>query len=149
MVTQKDIKDFITSWTDDLLKIQKEYLCNHDYKKSARSFIDKHYLFNDEPVLFKPTMTNKTIFRNDTESALSYFIGGNLPEDNGFALQDFRKINIEEIYTIIEDELLAVMGIFNFESNKPNENSRVAFTFVLKETNLGLKIKIHHSSLIT
>lgn len=149
MITEKNIIQFISSWTNELLNIHKAYLSGSDYELLGRTFIKKHYLFDDELVLFKPTMTSKTIFRNDTESALSYFIGGKFPEDKGFALQAFSKINIEEINTIIEDALIAVMGIFNFESEKSNESYRVAFTFVLKETKSGLKIKIHHSSLIT
>ena len=40
------------------------------------------------------------------------------------------------------------MGILNFKLINSDESMRVAFTFVLKSSETGLKIKIHHSSLI-
>ena len=40
------------------------------------------------------------------------------------------------------------MGVFNFSSNDTNELIRVVFTFILKSTQDGLKIKVHHSSIV-
>ena len=114
----------------------------------ALKFINKFYLFNEEPVLFKPTLTNKTIFRNSVDDALSYFIGGKYPEDTGFALKAYESVDINETNTIIEKDLIAIMGILNFKLINSDESMRVAFTFVLKSSETGLKIKIHHSSLI-
>jgi hypothetical protein len=112
MITDKNITEFITSWRDGIILIQKAYIANNDYKERARHFVDNHYLFNEELVLFKPTLTNDVVFRNTTDDALSYFIGGKYPEDKGFALKDFEDIEVDEINTIIEKELIAVMGVF-------------------------------------
>ena len=149
MITDKNITEFITSWRDGIILVQKAYIANNDYKERARHFVDNHYLFNEELVLFKPTLTNDVVFRNTTDDALSYFIGGKYPEDKGFALKDFEDIEVDEINTIIEKELIAVMGIFILKLKNTNDPTRIAFTFILKSTNNGLKIKIHHSSLIT
>jgi len=149
MITNKNITEFITSWRDGIILIQKAYITNEDYKERACHFVDNHYLFNEELVLFKPTLTNDEVFRNTTDDALSYFIGGKYSEDKGFALKDFEDIEIDEINTIIEKELIAVMGIFILKLKNTNDPQRIAFTFILKSTNNGLKIKIHHSSLIT
>jgi len=148
MPTKQDLFEFIKSWTDGLSMIRTAYEKNEDYKNIALEFINKHYLFNEELVLFKPTLTNKTIFRNSVDDALSYFIGGKYPEDTGFALKAYESININETNTIIEKDLIAIMGILDFKLVNSDESMRVAFTFVLKSSESGLKIKIHHSSLI-
>ena len=148
MPTKQDLFEFIKSWTDGLSMIRTAYENNEDYKNMALEFIKKHYLFNEESVLFKPTLTNKTIFRNSVDDALSYFIGGKYSEDTGFALKAFESVTIDETNTIIENDLIAIMGILDFKLMSPTEHMRVAFTFILKTTESGLKIKIHHSSLI-
>ncbi len=148
MPTKQDLFEFIKSWTDGLSMIRTAYENNEDYKNMALEFINKHYLFNEESVLFKPTLTNKTIFRNSIDDALSYFIGGEYPEDTGFALKAYESVDINETNTIIEKDLIAIMGILNFKLINSDESMRVAFTFVLKSSETGLKIKIHHSSLI-
>ena len=148
MPIKQDLFEFIKSWTDGLSMIRTAYEKNEDYKNIALEFINKHYLFNEESVLFKPTLTNKTIFRNSVDDALSYFIGGKYPEDTGFALKAYESININETNTIIEKDLIAIMGILDFKLVNSDESMRVAFTFVLKSSESGLKIKVHHSSLI-
>ena len=148
MPTKQDLLEFVTSWADGLSMIRTAYEKNDDYKAIALEFINKHYLFNEESVLFKPTLTNKTIFRNSVDDALSYFIGGKYSEDTGFALKAFESVTIDETNTVIENDLIAIMGILDFKLMSPTEHMRVAFTFILKTTDSGLKIKIHHSSLI-
>ena len=146
MPTKQDLLEFVTSWADGLSMIRTAYEKNDDYKAIALEFINKYYLFDEEPVLFKPTLTNKTIFRNSTDEALSYFIGGKYSEDTGFALKAYESININETNTVIEKDLIAIMGILDFKLVNSDESMRVAFTFVLKSSETGLKIKIHHSS---
>ena len=146
MPTKQDLFEFVMSWTDGLSMIRSAYEKNEDYKNIALEFINKHYLFNEESVLFKPTLTNKTIFRNSVDDALSYFIGGKYPEDTGFALKAYESVNINETNTIIEKDLIAIMGILDFKLVNSDESMKVAFTFVLKSSETGLKIKIHHSS---
>ena len=148
MPTKQELFEFIKSWIDGLSMIRTAYKKNENYKNMALEFINKHYLFNEESVLFKPTLTNKTIFRNSVDDALSYFIGGKYSEDTGFALKAFESVTIDETNTIIENDLIAIMGILDFKLLSPAEHMRVAFTFILKTTESGLKIKIHHSSLI-
>ena len=146
MPTKQELFEFIKSWVDGLSMIRTAYEKNEDYKNMALEFINKHYLFNEESVLFKPTLTNKTIFRNSVDDALSYFIGGKYPEDTGFALKAYESVNINETNTIIEKDLIAIMGILDFKLVNSDESMKVAFTFVLKSSETGLKIKIHHSS---
>ena len=92
MPTKQELFEFIKSWIDGLSMIRTAYKKNENYKNMALEFINKHYLFNEESVLFKPTLTNKTIFRNSIDDALSYFIGGKYSEDTGFALKAYESI---------------------------------------------------------
>jgi len=145
MVTKEKVHAFLKSWSHGLQQIQKTYLDNGDYQTKAKDFIKTHYLFDEENVFFKPTMTKENIFRNNSKGALSYFIGNDISEDQGFALS-CEHVEIGMVNVLIEDGLISASGLFDFKITNIDENTKVAFTFVLKETHSGLKIKIHHSS---
>tara|TARA_B100000941_G_scaffold200375_1_gene145593 strand:+ start:1354 stop:1797 length:444 start_codon:yes stop_codon:yes gene_type:complete len=144
-INETDVKLFVDSWKQGVLDIRNVYHNKGDYQEQASEFLKTHYLFDTECVFFKPTLTREEIFRNSFDGALSYFIGGDIDEDRGFALQEWKSINTDQINILIEDVLIIAMGVLSFESN---EVLKVAFTFILKESNSDLKIKVHHSSLI-
>ena len=143
---QNKINNFLESWIDGIINIGKVYTDKGDFKEIANNFIDSHYAFNDESVLFKPTFTKEVIFRNSKHKALSYFVGGSIQEDYGFALKPWEKITIEELNILEENGLKVAMGIFNLKPVKIDDITSVAFTFVFTEDNDILKIKVHHSS---
>tara|TARA_Y100000768_G_scaffold380194_1_gene356945 strand:+ start:548 stop:988 length:441 start_codon:yes stop_codon:yes gene_type:complete len=145
---EKQVLDFLTSWKDGILNISKSYIDKDSYQKKALKFIQSHYLFDVENVLFKPTMTKSILFRNDLDSALSYFVGGSIPEDTGFAIKPWEKIDISEVSHLLENNLIIAMGVFKFTLSNTHEVTKVAFTFVLKCTDDKLKIKVHHSSIV-
>ena len=144
-INETDVKLFVDSWKQGVLDIKNVYDNKGDYQEQASKFLETHYLFETESVLFKPTLTRKEIFRNSFDRALSYFIGGDIDEDKGFAIQEWKSIDTDQMNVLIEGELIIVMGVLNFNSD---EVLKVAFTFMLKENNSDLKIKVHHSSLI-
>ena len=146
MIENSKINIFLDSWRDGIIRIGKVYLQNGNYKKSAEKFIETHYAFDTESVLFKPTFTKEVIFRNSKHKALSYFVGGSIEEDYGFALKPWEKITIEELNILEENGLKVAMGLFNLKPVKIDEITSVAFTFVFMEDNDILKIKVHHSS---
>ena len=144
-INETDVKLFVDSWKQGVLDIRNVYHNKGDYQEQASEFLKTHYLFDTECVFFKPTLTREEIFRNSFDGALSYFIGGDIDEDRGFALQEWKSINTDQINILIEDLLIIAMGVLSFKSD---EVLKVAFTFILKESNSDLKIKVHHSSLI-
>ena len=144
-INETDVKLFVDSWKQGVLDIRNVYDNKGDYQEQASKFLKTHYLFETESVLFKPTLTREEIFRNSFDRALSYFIGGDMDEDKGFAIQEWESIDTDQINILIEDELIIAMGVLSFKSD---EVLKVAFTFILKESNSNLKIKVHHSSLI-
>ena len=142
-INETDVKLFVDSWKQGVLDIRNVYHNKGDYQEQASKFLETHYLFETESVLFKPTLTREEIFRNSFDRALSYFIGGDIDEDKGFAIQEWKSIDTDQMNVLIEGELIIVMGVLNFNSD---EVLKVAFTFILKESNSVLKIKVHHSS---
>ena len=144
-INETDVKLFVDSWKQGVLDIKNVYDNKGDYQERASKFLETHYLFETESVLFKPTLTLEEIFRNSFDRALSYFIGGDIDEDKGFAIQEWKSIETDQINILIEDGLIIAMGVLSFKSD---EVLKVAFTFMLTESNSDLKIKVHHSSLI-
>ena len=145
-MSSDQIKNFLNSWKDGVLEIGRVYLEGGDYQKCAEKFLSSHYAFDHEEVLFKPTFTREVIFRNSKDSALSYFIKGDVAEDNGFALRPWEDIKLEELNTIEENNLMVAMGILSFKPVDIDEFTMVAFTFLLVIVDESLKIKVHHSS---
>ena len=144
-INETDVKLFVDSWKQGVLDIKNVYDNKGDYQERASKFLETHYLFETESVLCKPTLTREEIFRNSFDRAMSYFIGGDIDEDKGFAIQEWESIDTDQINILIEDELIIAMGVLSFKSD---EVLKVAFTFMLKESNSDLKIKVHHSSIV-
>ena len=145
-MSSNQIEHFLNSWKDGVIEIGKIHLEGGDYEKSAELFVSTHYAFDSEEVLFKPTFTKEVIFRNSKDLALSYFIGGEVAEDKGFALKPWEEIRLEELNIIEQDNLMVAMGTLNFKPLNLKENTLIAFTFLLIDTDGSLKIKVHHSS---
>ena len=145
-MSSNQIEHFLNSWKDGVIEIGRIYLEGGDYEKSAELFVSTHYAFDSEEVLFKPTFTKEVIFRNSKDLALSYFIGGEVAEDKGFALKPWEEIRLEELNTIEQDNLMVAMGTLNFKPLNLKENTLISFTFLLIDTDGSLKIKVHHSS---
>ena len=145
-MSSNQIEHFLNSWKDGVIEIGRIHLEEGDYEKSAELFVSTHYAFDSEEVLFKPTFTKEVIFRNSKDLALSYFIGGEVAEDKGFALKPWEEIRLEELSIIEQDNLMVAMGTLNFKPLNLKENTLIAFTFLLIETDGSLKIKVHHSS---
>ena len=145
-MSSNQIEHFLNSWKDGVIEIGRIHLEGGDYEKSAELFVSTHYAFDSEEVLFKPTFTKEVIFRNSKDLALSYFIGGEVAEDKGFALKPWEEIRLEELNIIEQDNLMVAMGTLNFKPLNLKENTLIAFTFLLIDTDDTLKIKVHHSS---
>ena len=145
-MNEANIYEFLNSWKDGVIGIGSVFKSDGDYKKEATSFIDKHYAFNESNVLFKPTFTKQVIFRNNKEDALSYFIKGDIIEDNGFAIKPWKSIEPLEIHINIEDNFSIAMGVLELSPFGDENPTKIAFTFILDEFDNGIKIKAHHSS---
>ena len=147
IIHKDEVVSFLDSWMSGVVSIGQTYTENNDFVSVAKDFISKHYNFTEGEVLFKPTFTKEVIFRNNKEDALSYFVKGNISEDNGFAIKPWEKIDLLDINIIIENGYCFCMGVLELFPLSKDESTKVAFTFMLvKDTNDSLKIKVHHSS---
>ena len=97
-------------------------------------------------MLFKPTMAKENIFRKSINECKSYFIGGDIDEDNGFALNVWKTITWFNNGIIHKDKISIAMGHYIFKNNE--KEVKAEYTFVYEEDVVGkLKIIAHHSSL--
>ena len=117
-------------------------------KKLATDFINSLYDFKNGTVQFKPTKASKFQFRNDFDSALSYFIGNNpdFAEDSGFALNPWVDVEFKNDSINVFDDVGLAMGNYFFTDLK-GIKTKVEFSFVYKREGESLKIILHHSSL--
>ena len=142
----KQIDEFLSSWCKGVIEIGKTHLEGGDVNQRAEHFLGTHYAFDEMDVLFKPTFTKQAVFRNNIKDALSYFVGGDISEDNGFALKPWEDIHLEELNLLLKTDLTAAMGTLNFKAYDSEETTLVAFTFIFVTVDEGLKIQVHHSS---
>ena len=148
-MNNNDVIKFLNSWKDGVINIGNKFLEDSNYVDEAELFLDQHYAFNQTKVLFKPTFTKEIIFRNDKQSALSYFINGDIDEDNGFAIKPWKSIDALDVHFMLEDKISVVMGVLRLKPLNESGDTKIAFTFVLDTFDGDIKIKVHHSSPIS
>ena len=147
MITKEEIIKAQKEWSEGIIKMG-EISNNRTLLESFVSdFLDDVYNFQ-ENVLFKPTKAKIEQFRNNKESAISYFIAGDdkkCKEDNGFALSNWSKITFENSDIIINENQGLAMGNYTFENNE--SKIKVEYSFGYIKINKSIKINLHHSSI--
>merc|ERR1719436_2366746 len=139
-------------WGDALVQISTTYE-EKGYeaaKALAGDIIDAAYGYNYGPVLFKPTLTTgDQVFRTTREGALAYFVGGNssFPNDKGFALKGWRKVDIVNAAIFRDGNSAVTMGNVLI-TDKTGAVTKVDKTWAFYKGKDGnLRIVSHHSSL--
>merc|ERR1719230_1365800 len=82
-------------------------------KALAETVIDTAYGYKYGPVLFKPTLSGgEQTFRPTREGALAYFVGDSktFPNDKGFALKGWRKVEFVNSAIFRQGNVAATMG---------------------------------------
>lgn len=150
MITKDDILSAQKAWGDALIEIGKLKNNRAACEALTSEIIDRYYAFDLGSVLFKPTRAKETQFRGTRDGAYSYFIGGSdsFPEDTGFALQPWTKVEFDNAggMFIYEDYAVA-MGNYFFTEAVTGDIKKVEYTFgYIKDKKGALKINLHHSS---
>jgi hypothetical protein len=131
------------AWGEGIVKIGKA----KDARKAAIAHIDQFYNFDDGQVLFKPTLASVDQFRGTKKEALSYFIGQDMKEDNGFALAPYTNVRWENEGIITDGDSAKAMGN-HFFTKTNGDIVKVEYSFGYTRDEEGkLKINLHHSSL--
>ena len=146
-MTEQDIFKAQNSWSEGIIKMGQISNNRSLLELYVSDFLDRLYNFDDQ-VLFKPTKAKDIQFRNDKNSAISYFIAGNdreCNEDKGFALSNWSKITFQNNDIILGEEHAMAMGNYIFENK--NSKIKVEFSFGYIKVNGLVKINLHHSSI--
>ena len=147
MITKEEIIKAQKEWSEGIIKMGEISNNRKLLELFVSDFLDDIYNFQ-EKVLFKPTKAKIEQFRNNKESAISYFIAGNnkkCKEDNGFALSKWSKIIFENSDIIIRENQGLAMGNYTFENNE--SKIKVEYSFGYIKINESIKITLHHSSI--
>ena len=148
-ITEEEVFNIQKDWADSIISIGKIFLNKGNYRLEAEKTLKKLYAFDISNVLFKPTFASQNQFRNNFKDALSYFIGGDIKEDNGFAIKPWSKIRFGENKIIISNDTAIAMGNYYFTSVQDKKNeTKVEYTFgYIRDINGNLRINLHHSSI--
>jgi len=148
MIKKEDILKSQELWAKGIVEIGDS---KDDYSKAQNltlKLLDELYDFRVGKVQFKPTKASNQQFRNDEDSALSYFIGAdkNFPKDSGFAMNQWKNIEFKNDSINIYENIAIAMGNYFFTDGS-GAKTKVEYTFGYIKRDNSLKIILHHSSL--
>ncbi|HER19955.1 MAG TPA: hypothetical protein ENO14_02805 [Chromatiales bacterium] len=148
-ITAEDVKKAQAEWAEAIVAIGKTKGNGETSQKTARDVIERLYAYSEGNVLFKPTKAMEDQFRETEREALSYFVGGSIKEDKGFALQPWSKVRFaDDAQVFIDGDSAISMGNYYFTDADSGKEVKVEFTFGYKRAeNDRLVIFLHHSSL--
>ncbi len=146
-ITEAEVAAAQQAWGEGIVTIGKVHTDDGDYRQAARDHIEKFYAYGERPVLFKPTLASDDQFRGTFDEALSYFVGGSIEEDGGFAIAPYTNVRWENEGTLIDSDSAMAMGNYFFTTTEGNE-VKVEYTFGYERGDNGdLAIVLHHSSI--
>ena len=148
LITVDEIEQAEQQWGEAIVAIGNAYRHHQDYRAAAAQAVDHLYGYSWKPVLFKPTKAAQQEFRLTRDDALSYFVGGKVREDHGFALQPWTQVRFENAGFSIDGDSATAMGNYFFTDAKSGNEVKVDYTFeYFRGPDGRLLISVHHSSL--
>lgn len=147
-ITECEVLDAQRAWGNGITSIGRAYQAGENYQSIAAGLVEQLYGYEDGVVLFKPTLASDVEFRGTTSEAVSYFVGGEIAEDLGFALRPWSNVRFENINIILRDGQAIAMGNYYFTDANTGEETKVNYTFgYYRDAEGQLRIHTHHSSL--
>lgn len=144
-ISIQDVYDAQEAWRQALLKTD-EYVQSENFEEVAKRVIQRLYGFGERDILFKPTRAAIVPFRSELNEAVSYFIGGHIAEDAGFALSDFQDIRFDNYKVITRGDEAFAIGQYTFINHDGSMIvAEYTIGYYLNEHGL-VKIFLHHSS---
>ena len=128
-MTNAEVREAQRAWGQGIVDISKVYAKGGDYEARAAKHIKTMYAYGDTIVLFKPTLASEDQFRGDFDSALSYFIGREGTEDEGFAIKGWTNVRFENEGKYIGSDLAMAMATISspvLMEKKPRLNTPLA-----------------------
>lgn len=147
-ISKQEVLDAQKAWGDGIVAISQVYVDDGDYKARAAEHIKNLYAYDQSEVLFKPTLASDDQFRETFDEALSYFVGGVVSEDKGFAIKPWSNVRFGEQQIITDSDSAVAMGNYFFTPVGSDEETKVEYTFgYMKDDDGNVRINVHHSSL--
>lgn len=147
-ITKQDVLDAQKAWGEGIVAISDVFVNKGDFKARAEQHIKELYAYEQSDVLFKPTLASDDQFRETFDQALSYFVGGDISEDKGFAIKPWSNVRFGEQQIITDSDSAVAMGNYFFTPVGSDEETKVEYTFgYMKDEDGKLRINVHHSSL--
>lgn len=147
-ITEADVLEAQKEWAQGIVEIGNTYTAKGNYTEKASQHIKDLYAYEQGEVLFKPTLASADQFRGTFDEALSYFVGGKIEEDKGFAIKPWTNVRFGEQEIIIDSDSALAMGNYFFTPDGSSEEVKVEYTFGYMMDKEGeLRINLHHSSL--
>ena len=147
-ISKADVLAAQKAWGDGIVAIGDVYEDGGDYAARASEHISSLYSYGKSEVLFKPTLASDQQFRDSFGGALSYFVGGEIEEDKGFAIKPWSKVRFGEQQIITDSDSAVAMGNYFFTPEGASDEVKVEFTFgYVRDEDGNLRINVHHSSL--
>jgi len=148
-ITKEEVVKAQNEWAEGIVKISKAYIDKGDYKAVAKKHIEDLYAYGETDVLFKPTLAADDQFRETFDEALSYFVGGIIAEDKGFAIKPWKAARFDgEQHIVTYHDYAVSMGNYYFTPADGGAEKKVEFTFgYIKNDDGDVLINVHHSSL--
>lgn len=146
-ITTQQIEAAQAAWGEGIVAIGKAHTDGQDYREAASELIDRLYAYDDSTVAFKPTLAAEDQFRGSFDEALSYFVGGDIEEDKGFAIRPWTNVRFDNEEIIINGSQAIAMGNYYFTTTE-GEDVKVEYSFgYMLDDDDELLINLHHSSL--
>ena len=147
-ITEAEVNEAQKVWADGIVAIGRAYLNGGDYQGLAAEHVETLYGYDEGAVLFKPTKASTDQFRLTEDEALSYFVGGMVDEDTGFALQPWSAVRFENADIIVDTDSAVAMGNYFFTDATTGKETKVEYTFgYVRGDDGNLLINVHHSAL--
>ena len=147
-IPRQDVLDAQEAWAESIVRMGRVYTESGDYRLAAEEHVDKFYAYGYSDVLFKPSLASEDPFRESFDQALSFYVGGEVDEDTGFALRPWQSVRFGEQQVITNSETAIAMGNYYFKAEDSDEELKLEYTFAYLRDEFGdLRIKLHHSSL--
>ena len=147
-ITREEVRAAQQAWGEAIVALGEASVQGDDVLALARQTVETLYAYDLGPVLFKPTKAAALEFRDTPAEAVSYFVGGEVPEDHGFALQPWTAVRFGEQQLAFDSDSAVAMGNYYFTDAATGAETKVNFTFGYAKDDAGrVRIVVHHSSL--
>lgn len=134
-------------WAEMLIEIGEVYRIGGDYRAQAEELIAGIYDFRRGPVLMKPAFAAGHPVRTDFADVVSYYVGGGVWEDAGFALKPWRKVRFGRQFTSFGQGAATLMGACYLTPFRSVIETRLDFTMGFRRDAGGVvRLQTHHSS---